>query len=78
MVLKHFVIAYNTRVKFYKHVSVPAMLTLVLSMATYAALVYLKYPVTIVYDKMLPIAAFSCLLSYILNMLLHIKVIICL
>lgn len=50
-----------------------AMLTLILSLATYAALVYWRYPVTIVYDKMLPIAAFSCLLSFVLNVLLHVK-----
>lgn len=64
----------NFPVEFYILIFISAMLTLILSLATYAALVYWKYPVTIVYDKMLPIAAFSCVLSFILNALLHVKV----
>lgn len=52
---------------------ISAFYTLFLSVLGYSGLVYLKYPMTIIYDKTLPIAATSIVLCYVFNILIHIK-----
>ncbi|XP_039260378.2 delta(14)-sterol reductase TM7SF2-like [Styela clava] len=52
---------------------ISAFYTLLLTILGYSALLYFRYPVTIIYDKLLPIATTSIVFCYVFNILIHFK-----